>query len=468
MGIVRGGGLTTTESAVTPDPVGIGAGGRMRTPIAASVALSFAGKAAELVTLLVLATVVPRMLGPTDYGRFSVPLTIVTVGSLALTLGGPTTMARFVPAAPADRRVALARRLGVRLARGRAIQLAVVAVAAALLVAWDSDRFPPLLTGLVVTGLALNVAATLALQVALGLGRTGAWSARYPLQNAVLIGAVLALYAAAGLTGAVVGIVIAGAVAVAFSVAVTTPVVRVPSASAELPPGAIRFGAVQAAGAALAQFTQRGGVLAVALLGGSDAETGHAALAIGIALGITYAVLQSFTVTLPHLARAEEGGAEESRSARSPTGAAEATLRRLARVVLAVLVPLAAAAAVCLTTVVPAVFGADYGDAAGAFVPALAMVVLAPIHALAVQVSALRLRPQAMLTGGVAGAVVFVAVAIAAVPAWGAEGATLAMLAAAAASAAVALARLPGAAGRSVAALSFAGAGIVLAAGVLA
>ena len=32
-----------------------------------------AGKAAELVTLALLATVVPRVLGPDEYGRFAVP-----------------------------------------------------------------------------------------------------------------------------------------------------------------------------------------------------------------------------------------------------------------------------------------------------------------------------------------------------------------------------------------------------------
>ena len=50
----------------------------------ASVLASIAGKSAELVTLVLLATVVPRALGPDDYGRFSVPLTIVTLGLFLL------------------------------------------------------------------------------------------------------------------------------------------------------------------------------------------------------------------------------------------------------------------------------------------------------------------------------------------------------------------------------------------------
>ena len=83
-------------------------GGRADSGVRVAVGLSMAGKAAELVTLLVLATVVPRVLGPSDYGRFALPLTVVTVGTLALTLGGPTTVARFVPVAPPEQRVARA------------------------------------------------------------------------------------------------------------------------------------------------------------------------------------------------------------------------------------------------------------------------------------------------------------------------------------------------------------------------
>ena len=59
------------------------AGGRLE----ASVAASLAGKAAEMMTLLLLATVVPRTLGPADYGRVPLPLTGVSPGPPALPLG---------------------------------------------------------------------------------------------------------------------------------------------------------------------------------------------------------------------------------------------------------------------------------------------------------------------------------------------------------------------------------------------
>lgn len=421
--------------------------------VRAAVATSMAGKAVEMVTLVLLATVVPRVLGPADYGRFAVPLTIVTLGSLAMTLGGPTLMARFVPAARPEERVALACAIGARLARGRALQLAVVVAVGAGLALVDPAAFPPLEVALVLAALVLNVATTLALQVTLGLGRAGPWSLRYPLQNVVLVVAVLVLHPVAGVTGTIVAIVVAAVAATAFAATVLAPVLRQHRPRVPVPAGAIHFGVLQAAGAALVQCTQRGGVLAVALLAGSTVQTGYAALAVGIALGATYAVLQAFTVSLPHLA-ADHDDADTVR--------AEAVLRRLAGLLLVGLLPATALVAVLLEPLVPLVFGADYDGADAAFAPALAVVVLAPLAALVVQVSALRLRPQVALAAGSAGFVTFVLTSLVAVPAWQAAGGTAATLAGVAAGAVASMALLPGAVRLRVACASFGGAALVL------
>jgi O-antigen/teichoic acid export membrane protein len=378
-----------------------------------------------------------------------VPLTVVTLGSLALTLGGPTLMARFVPAAPPAERVALARALTARLARGRALQLAGMGAATAVVVAVAPDRLPPLATAYVAAALALNVAASLLLQAALGLGRTGAWSTRYPLQNAVLVVAVLGLHDVAGDIGAVAANLVAAGAAVAFALVVAVPALRPTGPPVPVPAGAIRFGVLQATGAALVQVAQRGGVLAVALLAADSAETGFAALAIGIALGATYAILQAFTVALPHLAE---------RSA----GDAEAVLRRMAGGLLAVLVPGLVGAALLLPRLVPAVFGDDYRAAATAFGPALALVALAPLNALFVQTSALRVRAEASAWAGAAAAGAFVVVALLAVPAWGGAGGTAAALAGVVGGAVASTRLLPGAASPRLVAASGGAAALVL------
>ncbi|MGH3963666.1 MAG: hypothetical protein ACRDRY_10485 [Pseudonocardiaceae bacterium] len=425
---------------------------RLRGPVVAGLA----GKAAEAVTLVLLATVVPRVLGPADYGRFAVALTVVAIGSVAMTLGGATLLARYVPAAAPGERGALAQALSVRLVRNRAVLFAVLTVIATALVMWDPARFPPLLMAFVLIALALNVAATLALQADLGLGRAGAWCARYPVQNAVLIAAAIVLYGAAGVTGAVAAIVVAAAVAFGLGAVAVAPLLRRRLPPVALPEGALRFGLLQATSGALVQVAQRGGVIAVALLAASSVQAGFAALAIGVALAATYAVVQVFTVSLSRLAEHRGGLA-----------GAESSLRRLAGGLLVVVVPVIAGTVVAIDAAVPIVFGAGYAGAAGAFGPALAMVVLAPVNALAVQSAALRLRPEATLSAALAGALTFTGAAVLAVPAWGAAGATGAALAGAAAYALVAIMLLPGAFGVWLTVASLGGAAAVVALGVI-
>lgn len=417
---------------------------RLQRPVMAGLT----GKAAEAVTLVLLATLVPRMLGPADYGSVAVALTVVAIGSVALTLGGATLLARYVPAAVPERRAGVALALTGRLARNRAALLVAIAAAAALASAVFPDRVPPLLTALVLLALVLNVAATLALQADLGLGRAGAWSARYPVQNAVLIAGVLVLHQVAGVPGAVGAIALAAAVAFVLGAVVLAPVLRARPAAVPLPPGALRFGMFQAAGGALTQLAQRGGVVAVALLTGSAIETGFTALAVGIALAATYTVAQLFTVVLPTVAGFGEP--------------AEAVTRRLAGWLVVLTTAVGCATVLVVDRVVPIAFGAAYAGAAPAFGAALAMVVLAPANALAVQAAALRWRPAATVHAALAGAVVFVAVAVATVPAWGAVGATAAMLAAAATSVLAAVVVLPGAIGFRLACGSLAGAALVV------
>ena len=171
-------------------------------------------------------------------------------------------------------------------------------------------------------------------------------------------------------------------------------------------------------------------------------------------------MLQAFTVALPHLAdHTRVSGGHE---------VAESTLRRLAGGAIVLLLPATALAALVLDTLVPVVFGDSYRDATTAFGPALALLVLAPLSALMVQVSALRLRPDAALASGIGSAVAFVVVAVATIPAWGAAGGTAAACAGAAIGALVSLRRLPGAVGPGITCISFLGAAGVLALSLLA
>lgn len=429
--------------------------GRTRRRLASPVSVSLIGKVLEIGGLVVLVTLVPRALGPADYGRFALALTIVTLGATSLTLGGPTVMARFVPAAATADRAAVARAIGARLATGRAVQLFLLAAAAAALVLVAPATFPPLATALVMAALALNVAATLALQVSLGLGSTTPWSFRWGVQNAVLIAAALALHSAWGPDGAIAAVALAGVAALVLGVVTLVGPLRGAPRGIPLPAGAVRFGALQAASGGITQAVHRGGVVAVAVVLGSSVETGYAALAVGIGLAGFYVVSQAFVVSLP-------GRVEASQA--DPI-AAEAALRRLAWSALAVLVPAAVVGVVLAGPALGLVLGADFEGARDAFAPALAFMVLAPLNAVALQAAALRLRPGAALCGALAALAAFVVAAALAVPAWEAPGAAVATLAGTIAAPLVTGARLPGALGRGLIPASLAGAALVLVAG---
>jgi O-antigen/teichoic acid export membrane protein len=394
--------------------LGVPLAGRLRSP----VGVSLAGKLAEGVTLVALATLVPRALGPIGYGRFAVVLAVVQLGGASLALGGPGMMARFVPAADQEDRAGVARALAGRLARFRGLLLLTIAVVAAALSVIVPDRVSPAAAAVIVVAIALDSAATLLCQAGLGLGRTTLWSFRWPLENGVLVVSALALAAWAGHDAAVGAVVVASLAAALVATAAVAASLRSAPAGTPIPAGALRFGVLQGVSGLLGLVMARGAVVSVALLAGSAEETGYAALAIGVALAVSYAVGQAFAVQLPGLA---------ARAVGDPRGA-EAAARRLARTATLAIVPVAILAALGLEMIVPAVFGERFGDAVPAFAAALALMPLAPVASLSTQAASLRLRPGIRVWASGLAAAVFLAVAVFAVPAWGALGASVAVL----------------------------------------
>ena len=65
------------------------------------------GKALELPTQLLLVAAIPRALGPSDFGVSALALTVVTVASLSMALGGPTAHEPLRPRRPPVRARAL-------------------------------------------------------------------------------------------------------------------------------------------------------------------------------------------------------------------------------------------------------------------------------------------------------------------------------------------------------------------------
>ena len=393
---------------------------------------SAAGKGIEALTLAALVLLVPRALGPADYGGFAVGLAVATGIATATGIGGPALFARVLAPLDGTRRGDVARALVLRIGRTRAGLLAALGAAALVGALLAPGSVAPLHVALVGAAALLGTAATLLSQLALGVERSVAWSLRYPLENGVIVAASLALHPSAGLDGALAAIALGAAAALVLAAATAAPALRGARRRADLPAGALRFARLQAAGGVLTQVVHRGAAPACALAGAGAVATGHAAIAAGAALAITYAVVQTMLVALPGAARAHT----------SDPRAAERMLRRTAVWCACVAVPACAVAALAAEPLLAGALGEQFGGAAGALRIALAAAALAPLWALANQLAAVRARPGAVLAGAAAGAAAFAWTAVLAVPGSGASGAAAAMLAGVAATTAATSAAL--------------------------
>jgi O-antigen/teichoic acid export membrane protein len=415
------------------------------------VKLGILGKGAEFMSQAGLMLVAPRVLVPRDYGTFALALAVVGLVSTSLTLGGATIVSRFVPAAAPHERAGVARALTVRLGWWRAIKLASLALVAVAMIVLAPERFPAGLTLLVLAALAVDTVAALGFQIALALGHTGVWSARWAIQNSLLTVALVVGYTAWGVHGAVAAITVSSGCMLAWTVALLGRRLMAAPRGAPLPERLLRFATLQGVGSLLSLVVMRGGVVAVALLAASKTQTAYAALAFGVAAAIVFAVSQVFTIQLPGLV------------ATGRLAEAEAEAGRLANQMVAPLALLAGAGVLALEPAIPLVFGHGYDGARDALAIALGTIPLAPLAALATQVSALRLRPGARTAAAAAGIATFAAVGALAVPAHGAAGASVALVAASAATVLTAGRCLPGALGARTIGSGLLGAALVVA-----
>jgi O-antigen/teichoic acid export membrane protein len=451
------GSTTAQREAVGPPSLDEAAAPVARTLGDSPILLTLVAKAAEALTLVALVTLVPRALGPADYGLFAVVLAVVGIVSMSLSFGGHVLLSRFVPAAPPAEQGALALALALRIGRFRALMVTGAVVVVAVLATVAPERLPPIVALLIGLALALDVAAALIYQVALALGQPVLWSFRFAFQNTLLVAAVLALHASVGETGAVAAVAIASGGVLALGLPAVIRRLRRARALPSLPPGALRFGILQGFGGFFVQIVMRGNVPLVLLLTGDKVEAGFAALATSLALAATFAVWQVFAVELPRLS---------ARVRYDPAGV-EASARHLARTATLVLAPVAVASVFVVGPLLPHVLGPGFRGVEDALVPALATLPLAGLTALAVQVAALRLRADIRVRTTGIGAAVLLAAAFVAVPQWGAAGGTAAFLAGTVVTTCASARELPGVFGRWVLALALGAAAAVVVAGTL-
>ena len=390
------------------------------------------GKALEFATQVLLVTLVPRLLGPAEFGRLTVALAIVTLGAVAISLGSPSAFARFVPAEPEPRRAGLARSMTIQLLPLRGAQLAIAGVICAILV-YTGPRFDALDAGLVFVALCAEVAAILAAQVALGLGETWIWSFRISARNLGVLVLVPILAPLAGSAGVLASVTLGFLAGLVFAGSQVMSLVRHAEHDVPVPAGAMQFGRVAGLAILVGQLTYRGPVMAASLLGLSANEVGFAGLAASIAMAIIFAVRELFMVSLPELV--------ESWS-RDPTDA-DRRLRHLGERAQWILTACAAGGVVALNRVLPLVAGDQFAPAAAPMISVLAMLPLLPLPAIGVQAASLRLRPGLPVAIDTVSLVAFAVAAVFLVPRWKAAGASAALLIAIATSAVLTARAIP-------------------------
>lgn len=391
------------------------------------------GKALEVATQVLLVMLLPRFLGPAQFGRLTVALAIVTLTSVTISLGAPSAFARFLPAEAAARRAGLARTMTMQLLRVRSTQLLIAGGVGAALVLFAPAHFAARDTALVFVALAVEVTAVLAAQVALGIGRTWVWSFRIAAKNAALLLAVPILFHVLGPVGVLHSLVLSSLAGLVFAGWTVWGLITRAERGIPVPPGAARYGIVAGMAVLVGQFTYRGPVLAVSALAGSAVQTGFAALAGSVAMSIMLAVREVFTVSLPDLV--QHWGRDR--------GHAEGLLRRLGWWSEAALVPSALVGVIVLGRGLPIIAGEQFTPATGALVPILALLPLLPLPLLGWQGAALELRPEVALAINGTGLLTFIATAAVLVPRWGATGASAGLLAAVVASSLLTAWKLP-------------------------
>ena len=370
-------------------------------------------KWAELVTQALLLLVVPRALGPDAYGQFAVAFAAVSVVSLGLGLGAPLAAIRYVPAATPEERSGRARAVAASIAASRVRALAALTVAA-LAIAPPVLDVPLPVTLAVCAAAWFSVASSVVSQLALALGRTRVWNARFPLENALVVAAVPAGYAAGGSDGAIYGLALATAATLALLSPRLARDLRGAPRTDGLPSGAAAYARVQTVSVVLSTLVIRGGPLAMALAGASSTATGYAAIATGIGAAGATSMMSLLGVQLPRLVS-------------QPRDVAEDDAQRSAWAAIAIAIAAAVPVALFAEPALEVALGDEFAAARDAVVLALPSVPLGAALGHLWLLTNLRLRVGVLAGGWAAGALAFAAVAALTIPAIDARGASIAL-----------------------------------------
>lgn len=263
-------------------------------------------KVAQIAGAAVTVMVVPRLLGPEAYGRFSFVLSLTFLMAILADFGTLDVFGRFVPTMAADdARKLYMRTLAFTLTVSAACFALTVTLAMAL-AAWMRLEWA-LLAGVIVV---LRVVSWVPFQFALAKNRIGVWMTEQAWRQWILLAALVVLYPVLGFTGAMLALVVMEALFAGLGLWWGKPYWLRGEFGWDW--GYYRFYVIAGLGFFVANLAAvalyRSGPVLVEALTGNSIEAGYLNLAIGLYL-IVYGTVSQFAQSMiPSLTRLRAEG----------------------------------------------------------------------------------------------------------------------------------------------------------------
>ncbi len=258
-------------------------------------------KGVEYAGLATFLVVVPRLMGPTTYGRFAALVSLLTLMTSVSGLGGLVTFGRFLPAYELAGQKRESRALFVQLFWTRTGMAALMALGLVGLLPSLLPGLSPLGVGVAGASLLAGSVATTCFQVFYGLKRFGKWSCQDALTRITLLVFLGAFGAASSLDRAVLALGLTSLSFLALGLFWTQDLFRgerTPFNLASLL-ALLRFGLTVFIANLILATVWRAGEPAILLLSGQPSEAAYFNIANAAVTSVGFLVIQVVVVMTP-------------------------------------------------------------------------------------------------------------------------------------------------------------------------
>jgi len=406
---------------------------------------------------VVFAAVVPRMMGPENYGRYALLTALVVFLAAFSGLGLTNAIGRYAPGFLHRGEMAQLHQLLGGLLTIRLVSTAgAAAVYVGVTVSWLHEVDTLVLTTMAITVLLQGLAQHL-FSMFLGFDQAGYWVLGDTLRRWLSFALVVPGFALGGLRGASIALVAVELTLIAVGLRLSS--VRLSLADLRISRAAfapyVRFGVLFFANTALLTAFSVSGEPLIRLVSGSYVEVSYFALANNVFQAATAAVAQVPFALLPKLVRLAAGGATRDLAR---------YVERLVAILTVVNVIAVFGVILMRDALVLTMFGSAYAPVARNLPPVMLALVMSSVSSVTLVVAVLHERPSLALRASLARLVVFWVAGPLCIAWWGGSfGACVAVLAASAVHAALSMYDLRDAIGTAVrSAALMAGAGALL------